>query len=164
MKAAMPPIAAEPGARRAYSVVFFVALLSTAIALGGALAHLLELPNKIDLPRDQYFIVQRIYRGWALLGIVLLVQLLSIIGVIARSKRQPPVRRAAVLALVALIAAQGLFWIYTYPANVATDNWTTQPENWQSLRRQWEYSHALGAVCQLLAMSALAVGALARRR
>jgi hypothetical protein len=164
MTTAMPPIAAEPGASRAYSVVFFVALLSTAIALGGALAHLLELPNKIDLPREQYFIVQQIYRGWALLGIVLLVQLLSIIGVIVLSKGQPRVRHAAVLALVALIVAQALFWIYTYPANVETDNWTTQPQSWERLRRQWEYSHALGAVFQLLAMSALAVGALARRR
>jgi hypothetical protein len=35
-------------------VALFVALLSTALALGAAMAHVLELPNKIALPRDQY--------------------------------------------------------------------------------------------------------------
>ena len=42
------------------------------IASAPALAHLLELPNKIGLSRDDYLIVQQIYRGWALLGIVVL--------------------------------------------------------------------------------------------
>src|SRR5829696_9713977 len=37
----------------AYDIAFFIALLSTGLALGGALAHLFELPNKIDLPRER---------------------------------------------------------------------------------------------------------------
>jgi hypothetical protein len=37
--------------------IWFVALLSTALAMGGALAHALELPNKIDLASDQYFML-----------------------------------------------------------------------------------------------------------
>jgi hypothetical protein len=37
-------------------VAFFVALLATALALGGALAHALELPNKIEMVREHYFI------------------------------------------------------------------------------------------------------------
>jgi hypothetical protein len=38
----------------------------TALALVPAGAHLFELPNKIGLSQDRYFIVQSIYRGWAL--------------------------------------------------------------------------------------------------
>jgi hypothetical protein len=45
-----------------------------------------------------------------------------------------------VLALAGLIGAQVVFWIYTYPANVATSNWTFLPETWQALRARWEYS------------------------
>ena len=30
-----------------YDIIFFIALLATALALGAALAHVLELPNKI---------------------------------------------------------------------------------------------------------------------
>jgi hypothetical protein len=49
--------------------VRFLSLLFTAVALGAALAHLLALPNKIHLPREDYLVVQQIYQSWALLGI-----------------------------------------------------------------------------------------------
>ena len=48
---------------RITGIAFFVALLASALVLGPALAHVLELPNKIGLPRDEYFIVQKTYRG-----------------------------------------------------------------------------------------------------
>jgi hypothetical protein len=41
----------------------FLALLFVALALAPSAAHLLELPNKIDLAREQYFVVQQIYRA-----------------------------------------------------------------------------------------------------
>ncbi|AGK59064.1 hypothetical protein HYPDE_36963 [Hyphomicrobium denitrificans 1NES1] len=142
-----------------YRIALAIALLSTAIALGGALAHLFELPNKIALSRDDYFVVQGIYRGWDLLGFVLLVQLLSIVTVIVLSKPKRDVRLLSVIALICLVAA--LFWTFTYPANVATDNWTTIPANWEALRRSWEYSHAAGAIFQLTSMTALIGAAIA---
>jgi hypothetical protein len=40
------------------NIAFFVALFSTALALGAALAHALEFPNKIGLARESYFAVQ----------------------------------------------------------------------------------------------------------
>ena len=48
----------------------FCSLLFAALALAPAFAHLLELPNKICLSREDYLTVQQIYRGWALLGFV----------------------------------------------------------------------------------------------
>lgn len=41
------------------------------------MAHLLELPNKINLPAEAYLTIQQIYRGWAFLGIIELAALLS---------------------------------------------------------------------------------------
>jgi multisubunit Na+/H+ antiporter MnhB subunit len=147
----------------AQTLAFFLALLATAIALGGALAHLFELPNKIALPREEYFIVQNIYRGWWQLACVLAVELVAIIAVVIVYRRQPRVFWLAATALLCLLGAQAVFWIFTYPANAATDNWTVIPENWEGLRSQWEYSHAAGAGFQLLAMSALTLAALLRR-
>jgi hypothetical protein len=46
------------------------ALLLVARCLVPAGAHLSELPNKIGSPADQYVLVQQIYRGWALFGIL----------------------------------------------------------------------------------------------
>ena len=45
-----------------------------------------------------------------------------------------------------------VFFLWTYPANQATANWTTIPNHWEQLRRQWEYSHAFNAVITFLAL------------
>jgi hypothetical protein len=145
-----------------YDIVFFIALLATALALGAALAHALELPNKINLPERQYFIVQQAYRGWNQLAYLLMIQLLSMLAIAGLYRHQRNVLWPTAAAIVFLLCAQALFWIYTYPANVATDNWTAIPADWESLRTRWEYSHALGAAFQVLAMSALIVAVLAR--
>ena len=147
-----------------FNLVFFVALLATALALGAALAHALELPNKIGLPRDEYFIVQKAYRGWNQLAYLLLIEAVSMVAVAVLSRREPQVLWPTIMAILCLVAAQAVFWAFTYPANVATQNWTAIPENWEALRRRWEYSHAVGAAFQVLAMSSLIIAALARAR
>jgi hypothetical protein len=146
------------------TVALFFGLMTTALALGPALAHLLEMPNKLALPRNAYFVVQQIYAGWNLLGVVLFVQLVSIATVIAFAGNDRRLRLCAIVALLCLAGAQALFWVFTYPANAATANWKVQPDNWEALRLQWEYSHAGGAVLQLAAMASLIVGALGDNR
>jgi hypothetical protein len=143
-------------------IVFFIALLATALALGAALAHALELPNKIDMPEREYFIVQQAYRGWNQLAYLLVIELISMLAIAIVCRQEPRVLWPALAAILFLLCAQAVFWIYTYPANVATDNWTAIPADWESLRTRWEYSHALGAAFQVLAMSALIVAVLAR--
>lgn len=144
------------------NISFFIALLATALALGAALAHALELPNKIDLSQQDYFTVQQIYAGWNRLAFLLAVQFIGMLAVILTYRNVREVFWPALLALGFLIAAQLIFWTFTFPANVATDNWTEQPANWDVLRTQWEYSHLAGALFQLLAMISLIVAVLRR--
>lgn len=146
----------------ARDIAFFIALMATALALGPALAHALELPAKIGMTVGEYFTVQRIYQGWNQIAYVLALQAAGILGVIALYWRVPAVRWPALVALFALVGAQLLFWTLTFPANQATANWTQRVENWEVLRMQWEYSHLAGAGFQLLAMTSLVVGALRR--
>jgi hypothetical protein len=145
-----------------YDIIFFIALLATALALAAALAHVLALPNKINLPEREYFIVQQAYRGWNQLAYLLLVELMSMLAIAGPSWHEPRVLWPTLAAILCLLSAQALFWTFTYPANVATDNWTAIPADWDSLRTRWEYSHALGAAFQVLAMSALIIAALGR--
>jgi cbb3-type cytochrome oxidase subunit 1 len=140
----------------------FIALLFTALALGSALAHLLELPNKIGLSRDEYLTVQQIYQGWAMLGIVEAVSLLSVsaLAVMVRQRRRSFVW--ALIAALCIAATLIVFFALTFPTNQQTSNWTALPTNWQELRVQWEYSHAARAVLYLTAFAALALSVLAR--
>jgi hypothetical protein len=53
-----------------------------------------------------------------------------------------------------------VFLTWVYPANQATANWTTVPEDWERLRRQWECGHAVNAVLTFLALGATTAVAL----
>jgi hypothetical protein len=141
----------------------FLAVVLTALALVPAGAHLFELPNKIGLDQEPYFIVQGIYRGWALFGIVLLGALVADLALAIGVRRARTPFRLALLAFLLVAATLAIFFTWTYPANQATSNWTVVPENWRALRTQWEYAHATNAVLTFLALCAVTSAALMRR-
>jgi uncharacterized membrane protein len=147
----------------ALRVAQFLAVVLTALALVPAGAHLFALPNKIFLSQEQYFVVQGIYRGWALFGVVLIGALVVnlVLALMLRRRRGP-----FWLALAAFICVAGslaVFFTWTYPANQATSNWTFAPENWRELRTQWEYAHAAGAVLTLIALCCVTLSVLTMR-
>ena len=145
-------------------VTHFLAIVFTALALVPAGAHLFELPNKIGLPQDDYFVVQGIYRGWALFGIVLFGALAANLAAAFVARRQRAPFWLALLAFLLVAATLVIFFTWTYPANQATSNWTVVSENWQELRLQWEYAHATNAVLTLLALCAVTLSVLLTRR
>ncbi|HEU4875615.1 MAG TPA: hypothetical protein VFT44_21070 [Pyrinomonadaceae bacterium] len=142
--------------------LYFIALFFVALALGPALAHLLELPNKITLAREDYLTVQQIYRGWALLGVVVAGALLSTLILALMVRKERKAFLFALIAFLCIAGTQVVFWTYTYPTNQATNNWTMLPQNWTELRRQWEYSHATSAGLNLMALVAMILSVLAR--
>lgn len=143
--------------------IYFLSLVFAALALVPSMAHLLELPNKMSLTRDEYLVVQQIYRGWALLGIVVFGALISTLLLTITVRRD---RNAFVFALISFLCIAGtqiVFWTYTFPTNQITNNWTMLPDNWADLRRQWEYSHATSALLNLLAMISLSASVLVQK-
>ncbi|MDP1626826.1 MAG: DUF1772 domain-containing protein [Parvibaculum sp.] len=149
---------------RPASYLSLAALVLAALALVPAGAHLFALPNKIGLTQDDYFTVQGIYRGWSLFGIVLIGSLAAnlALAVALRRERVPCLFAAAGALLMAAVLL--LFFAFIYPANQATANWTAVPENWDMLRRQWEYGHAVNAVLTFAAFICVAASALGTRR
>ena len=138
----------------------FASVMLTAIAMAGGFAHLLELPRKIEMSREEYLIVQRIYRGWALLGVAVVGALLSSVLLALTVHDRPAEVYLTVAAAVCILISLIVFFAFTFPANRETANWTTLPENWQKLRRHWEYSHAVGAALYFLALSLLTLSLL----
>ena len=145
---------------RAATAARFLSLLFCALALAPALAHLLELPSKISLPRDEYFVVQQIYRGWWMLGIVVFGALLSTLALTIVVRKRPGELGPALTAFLCIVATQAIFWTFTFPANQQTANWTLLPDNWQELRMRWEYSHAASAMLNLVALIAVIIAVL----
>ena len=133
----------------------FFSLLLAALALAPALAHVMELPNKIGLSRADYLTVQQIYRGWAWLGIVVVGALLSTLVLTIMLRNRKRAFGLALLAFLCIAATQVVFWTWTFPVNRQTMNWSMMPEHWTALRAQWEYSHAAAAALNFVALIAL---------
>jgi hypothetical protein len=69
----------------------------------------------------------------------------------------------ALFAFLCLAFTLVIFFVWTFPANQSTGNWTTVPANWEELRRQWEYSHAANALVTLAAFCSVALSVLNTR-
>jgi hypothetical protein len=140
-----------------------LALVLTAIVLVPSGAHLFELPGKIGLDRDAYFVVQGVYAGWAFFGVPILAAILANGGLfVTLRSREPSTARWALASALLIAVSLALFFTWTFPANQATANWTHKPENWEVLRREWEYSHAANAVIVFSAFIATAIATVRR--
>jgi hypothetical protein len=144
-------------------ILQFLSLLAVALAVVPAGAHLFELPNKIGLPQDQYMVVQNIYRGWALFGIVAIAGLLLTAMHTFAVRHQSTAMLLSLLAVLCFLLNLAIFFMFTQPMNVASSNWTQLPANFETARRQWEYSHAANAGLMLIAFASLAASVLASR-
>ena len=136
--------------------IAFASVVFAALALVPAMAHVLEMRSKLALSRADYRTVQQIYRGWSLAGVVVVAALVAT-AVLAYDMRHETARFALAMSALACIAGtQVVFWIWTFPVNKATSNWTVLPDDWERLRRRWERSHAASAALNLLALLCLA--------
>lgn len=144
-------------------IIQFLALVLAALALAPFIAHLAALPNKIDLGETDYFISQNIYNGWALFGIVTIGSPLCTLAltIAVRAQRTPLLLSG--FSLLCQLATLAIFFAFTFPANVATSNWTTVPADWQQLRWQWEISHATNAVIFFVGFCALVIAVITTR-
>ncbi|WP_244564514.1 hypothetical protein [Rhizobium sullae] len=143
--------------------VQFLAITISALALVPSGAHFAALPNKIALPQSEYFTVQTIYYGWAILGLLWPAALImnALLAVVVRSQKCPFWLAVAAALCFALMFA--IFFLWTLPANQATNDWTTAPENWETFRRQWEYSHAANTIIVFVALCFTTLSALSWR-
>jgi hypothetical protein len=136
----------------------------TALILIPSGAHLFELPGKMGLDRDVYFTVQTIYAGWSLFGAPIIAAVLVNVGLYVADKRHHPATAHWALIAAALITVSlGIFFVWIFPANQATANWTAQPDNWETLRRNWEYGHAVNAILVGRALMATSLASVCRR-
>jgi hypothetical protein len=144
-------------------IVAFFALVFTALALVPYGAHLFSLPNKIGMTQEHYFIAQRAYDNWALMSLILFPALLFNMGLAGALRADHPAFFLAVAGCVVMASTLAVFFAFTYPGNVATQNWTVAPANWEYLRTRWEYSHAANAVLTFLSFCCIALAAIFKR-
>lgn len=145
------------------NVLRFTTILFVTITLSALMAHLLEMPNKLPLSKTDYLTVQDIYRGWSVLGIFEIGAIVLTAIWAFMERRKKPVLSYLIVALSTFVISMIIFFLYTFPANQATLNWTELPGNWEVMRQNWEYSHAVRSVLYLIGFSSL-IWAILRRK
>jgi hypothetical protein len=145
----------------AAQIVRFFSLLFIGLTLAPGLAHVLQMPHKMDLSGEDYLRVQHLYAGWAWLGVIVMGALVStfLLTWFIRARLRQFV--LACIALGSVFVTQVIFWTFTFPVNQQTHDWTTLPVNWMVLRERWEYSHATAAAFDLIAFIAIVLAVLA---
>jgi hypothetical protein len=141
-------------------IVRFLAIVVTGLAMIAPGAHLLELSGKIQMAASDYFVVQRIYLGWWTVGLLLPAAVVLNLALAFVVKRDRLAVGLALTAAALIVLNLAIFFAWTQPANTVTNNWAVRPDNWQALRQQWEYSHAVNAGVTFLAFCAATLAAL----
>lgn len=146
------------------AIVQVLAITLVAIVLVPAGSHLFSLISKMRLSPEQYMVAQRAYDAWALFGVAIFGALLATAWHAYLMRGNSTAVLLSLTSFLCLVGTQVVFWIYTYPMNVATQNWTVLPDQFEAVRRQWEYSHAVGAVLVFAALIAIILAVLADTR
>jgi hypothetical protein len=141
-----------------------IAVVSVAMCLVPAGAHFFELANKMSMSQPEYMTVQKIYAGWSFFGIAVIAALLITLMHTFMVRSDRTAFFLSLAAFLCLAATQGIFWTFTYPMNVASNNWTVTPADFEAARRQWEYSHAVNAVLTFVALVTIAASVVTGKR
>jgi len=154
--------------------VFLVALV-----MGLALAHALELPGKMRLGREQYFVTQAIYYPGFTIGggIGEVLGIITTLVLVLLTPHHNPAFWWTVVAFIAVMATHVVFWVITQPVNrywvsqlklpnaaqhffsvdAGNRQAKTLQERWEALRNRWEYSHVTRAILAGLGLIALTI-------
>ena len=136
-----------------------VAVASTGITLSAAVAHVLELPNKLALDAPLWLAVQQhLYRGWGpVIGPFEIAAVLATWTLVYLSRDRRAGFAPAVVAAVCMTLAPLVFFVMNAPVNAAVGSWTatTLPNDWEQYRLRWEVGHAITCALALTAFVAL---------
>ena len=145
-------------------ILRFITLMFVALSMAMAFSHLLQMQPRMSFDAELWRNTQTMYQFFGPpvgavieIGAVVFCVLLTLVVL-----RRRPAFQWTLLCALCMIAALGAWWFFVNPVNQAMVNWTatTMPADWQWFRAQWEYTHAVRAVLQILGFSALLISTL----
>lgn len=156
-------------------VLQVVTVFLVAVAMALSLAHALEFPGKMRLPKDAYLVTQTIYYpGFTIGGFGEGLGVIATLLMLFMTPRASPAFVWFVAAFISILAMQAVFWAVTQPVNrhwVAalplsgaastffSGSRSSAPSNigdeWEHLRNTWEYSHIARALLAAISLISL---------
>src|SRR5438552_2102026 len=150
-----------------------------AVAMALSLAHALEFPGKMRLPKEAYLATQTIYYpGFTIGGFGEGLGLASTLVFALLTPASNPAFAWTLVAFGSLLAMHLVFWTVTQPVNrhwlaglqlsgaartffSASQNRSTYQntanDQWERLRNRWEYSHIVRAVLAVISLVSMTI-------
>src|SRR5438045_5042583 len=99
----------------AVTIVRFLAVVITGLALIAPGAHVFELFRKMAMSEQQYYVVQDIYRGWWVVGLLLPAALIANVALAVAVRDDLTARGLATAAAARILMNLVVFAILTRP-------------------------------------------------
>jgi hypothetical protein len=151
-------------------VLEVIALIVVALVVTTTVAHALEMPGKMRLPKETYLGMQMIYYpGFTFAGAAEPLAIVVALVLAFVSGGDPLV----IVAALALALLHAVYWIVVHPMNRywlrdtqlsgssdtffslgAADN---AGRDWTAIRDRWEHGHVARAVLAMIAFTCLAI-------
>ena len=140
----------------------FTAVLLTALSMGLSIAHLFEMPVRLQLAPELWVritVIEGIFRYFGSVGAV--IELGSVVSAavlaILTWKRRRTVSLLATAGAICITLALLNWFIFVASANVELARWLTGPvaADFEGWRRQWEFGHAASAILKLIGFALL---------
>ena len=134
-------------------------LMSTALTMSAAVAHLMELPAKMRYEPSLWVRLHRtMYPNFGRTAGPAEAAVISTPLLAWWTRRErPEAFRSTAVAAACLEAAHAIFWGVVQPVNVEVMRWPldAMPRDWETRRDRWEYGHAIRAGLVTAALGAL---------
>ena len=143
----------------------FSSLMSTGVAMTAAVAHLMELPAKMQYEPPLYVRLHRtLYWNFGRAAGPAESLAVAATSALAWRGQHRASQGASWTATAAgcLAAAHAIFWSVVQPVNTEMVRWPLEdiPQDWRRWRDRWEYGHAVRAGLITAAFAALTLGVL----
>ena len=140
----------------------FLSVVFTALILGSAFCHVLEMPLKLAMSGADYMVVQQIYGAFGPVGAVLEPAAILSSAALAFLVRKRPSFIPALVGALALVTALLVWAAVVSPVNPrwAAAGPGTVPPDFAALRARWEWGHAAHASLLFVGFLALVVSVL----
>ncbi|MFH7030970.1 MAG: hypothetical protein ACHBN1_37900 [Heteroscytonema crispum UTEX LB 1556] len=144
----------------------FITIMLTSLSLSLSMAHLLELPQRMQFDQQLWVkvtVFENVYRLFGSVGAAFEVgAILTAIVLVFLVRRRSSTFYWTLGGTVFLVLAFVSWIMFVAPMNAEFAKWLTNPigSDWTRYRDQWEYAHAINAFIKIIGLSLLVLSVL----
>jgi uncharacterized membrane protein len=144
----------------------FITLMLTSFSLSLSMAHLLELPQRMQFNQQLWVrvtVFENVYKLFGSVGAAFeITAILTAIVLVFLVRKRGSSFYWTLGGVIFLVVAFVSWIIFVAPMNAEFAKWLTNPvpADWRQYRDQWEYAHAINALIKIIGLSLLVISVL----